>query len=150
MRPQATFSFFIFLQLFHFFTLLIAPSSTSLLSPRPSFLLVHPSSSSLLPPHPSFLFVPPSSSSLLPPHPSKRRTDRRIRPLIEMRTHLKRRRRKKKEKEEEEVPYVIGSPWGKRLSRKELLMSHDVNRKILGFVFVNFSSFSCASSYHHS
>merc|ERR1719370_1542531 len=43
MRPQATFSFFIFLQLFHFFTLHIAPSSSSLLPPRPSFLLVLPS-----------------------------------------------------------------------------------------------------------
>ena len=31
MRPQATFSIFIFLQLFHFFTLLVAPSSSSLL-----------------------------------------------------------------------------------------------------------------------
>ena len=51
MRPQATFSFFIFLQLFHFFTLLIAPSSSSsLLPPRPSFLLVPPSS--------LFLFLP--------------------------------------------------------------------------------------------
>ena len=40
MRPQATFSFFIFLQLFHLFTLLVAPSSSSLLPPRPSFLLL--------------------------------------------------------------------------------------------------------------
>ena len=50
MRPQATFSFFIFLQVFHFFTLLIilpVPPSSSLLPPRPSFLLVPPSSSSL-------------------------------------------------------------------------------------------------------
>ena len=67
MRPQATFSFFIFLQLCHFFTLLIAPSSTLLLSPRPSFFLVHPSSSSLHPPRPSFLLFAPSSSLLLPP-----------------------------------------------------------------------------------
>ena len=44
------FSIFHFLQLFHFFTLFDAPSS-----------------SSLLPPHPSLLFFPPSSSSLLPP-----------------------------------------------------------------------------------
>ena len=50
MRPQATFSFFIFLQLFHFFTFLVAPSSSSLLPPRPSFLLVPPSS--------LFLFLP--------------------------------------------------------------------------------------------
>ena len=64
MRPQATFSFFIFLQLFHFFTLLIAPSSTSFLPPCPSFLLVPPSSSSLLPHRPSFLLDPLSSSSL--------------------------------------------------------------------------------------
>ena len=35
MRPQATFSFFIFLQLLHFFTLLVAPSSLSIFSPRP-------------------------------------------------------------------------------------------------------------------
>ena len=34
MRLQATFSFFIFLQLFHFFTLLLAPSSSSLLPPH--------------------------------------------------------------------------------------------------------------------
>ena len=42
------FSFFIFLQLFHFFTLLVAPSS---------FLLIAPSSWSLLPPRPSFFLV---------------------------------------------------------------------------------------------
>ncbi len=59
MRPQATFSFFIFLQLFHFSTLLIAPSSTSQLS-----------SSSILPPRPSFLLVPPSSTSLFLPRPA--------------------------------------------------------------------------------
>ena len=52
MRPQATFSFFIFLQLFHFFTLLVAPSSSSLLPPRPSFLLVPLSSLSLFLPRP--------------------------------------------------------------------------------------------------
>ena len=44
MRPLATFSFFIFfLQLFHFFTLLIALSSSLLLPPRPSLPLVAPS-----------------------------------------------------------------------------------------------------------
>ena len=53
MRPQATFSFFIFLQLFHF----VAPSSSSLLPPRPSFLLVPPSSSPILPPCSSFFLV---------------------------------------------------------------------------------------------
>ena len=53
MRPQATFSFFIFLQLFHFFTLLVVPSSSSLLSPCFSFLLVSPSSSSLFLPLPA-------------------------------------------------------------------------------------------------
>ena len=53
MRPQATFSFFIFLQLFHFFTLLVAPSSSSLLPPRPSFLLVPPSSFVLFLPRPA-------------------------------------------------------------------------------------------------
>ena len=42
MRLQATFSFFILLQLFQFFTLLVAPSSSSRLSPRPYFLLVPP------------------------------------------------------------------------------------------------------------
>ena len=47
MRPQATFSFFIFSQLFYFFSLLVAPSSSSFLPHRPSFLLVSPSSSSL-------------------------------------------------------------------------------------------------------
>ena len=57
MRPQATFSFFIFLQLFHFFTLLVTPSSSSLLPPRRSFLLAPPSSSSLLPPCSSFFLV---------------------------------------------------------------------------------------------
>ena len=68
LKPLFHFSFF-FLQLFHFFTLLIAPS-TSLLPQRPSFLLVHPSSSSLLPPRPSFLLVPPTSSSLFLPRPA--------------------------------------------------------------------------------
>ena len=54
MRPLATFSFFIFLTTFFiFFTLLVPPSSPSLLPPCPSFLLVPPSSSSLLPPHPT-------------------------------------------------------------------------------------------------
>ena len=53
MRPQATFSFFILLQLFHFFTLLVAPSSSSLLPPRPSFLLVPPSSLFLFLPRPA-------------------------------------------------------------------------------------------------
>ena len=57
MRPQATFSFVIFFTTFSFFTLLIAPSSTSLLSLRPSFLLVHPYSSSLLPPRPSSFLI---------------------------------------------------------------------------------------------
>ena len=47
MRPQATFSFFIFLQLFHFFSLLVAPSSSLLLPPCP------PSSSSLFLPRPA-------------------------------------------------------------------------------------------------
>ena len=46
MRPQASFSFFIF------------SLSSSLLPPRRSFLRVHPSSSSLLPPRPSFLLDP--------------------------------------------------------------------------------------------
>ena len=57
MRLQATFSFFIFLQLFHFFTLLVAPSSSSLLPPCPSFLLAPPSSLFLLPPSSSFFLV---------------------------------------------------------------------------------------------
>ena len=68
MRPQATFSFFIFLQLFHFFTRrsfpLVAPSSSPLFPPCPSFLLVTPSSSSLLSPFPFFLLVPALSRSL--------------------------------------------------------------------------------------
>ena len=59
MRPQATFSFFIFLQLF------ISSLSSSLIPPCPSFLLIPPSSS-LLPPRHSFLLVTPSSLSLLP------------------------------------------------------------------------------------
>ena len=58
MRPQATFSFFIFLQLFHFFTLIVAPSSPSLLPPRRSFLLVAPFSLFL------FLHRPALSRSL--------------------------------------------------------------------------------------
>ena len=106
MRPQATFSFFIFLQLFLFFH-----------SPRRSFLVVSPSSSLLLPPRCSFLLVAPSSPFLFLPRPAvsksvrghfssiltkalwtdgptDRRTDqptnRRTRPFIEMRTHLTR------------------------------------------------------------
>ena len=50
--------------------LLIAPSSSSLLSPHRSFLLIAPSSSSLLPTRCSFHLVAPSSSSLLPPRRS--------------------------------------------------------------------------------
>ena len=57
MRPQATFSFFIFLQFSPFFTHLVAPCSSSLLPPRCSFLLAPPSSSSLLPPCSSFFLV---------------------------------------------------------------------------------------------
>ncbi len=56
MRLQATFHFFIFfifLQLFHFFTLLVAPSSSPLFPPRPSFLLVPPSSLFLFLPRPT-------------------------------------------------------------------------------------------------
>ena len=71
MRPQATFSFSIFLQLLHFFTLLVAPCSSSLLAPRRSLLLVAPSSSSLLPPRCSFLLVPPSSLFLFLPRPAQ-------------------------------------------------------------------------------
>ena len=56
MRPLATFSFVIFQLLFHFFTLLVPPSS------RPSFLLVLPSSPSL-PPRPSFFPRPALSNS---------------------------------------------------------------------------------------
>ena len=40
MRPQATFLFFIFSQLFHFFTLLVALSYSSHLPTLPSFFLV--------------------------------------------------------------------------------------------------------------
>ena len=47
------FLFHFFLQLFHFFTLLVAPSSSSLLPPRPSFLLVPPSSLFLFLPRPA-------------------------------------------------------------------------------------------------
>ena len=47
----------IFLTTFHFFTLLVLPSSSSLLPPHPSFLLIPPSSSSLLPPRPSFFII---------------------------------------------------------------------------------------------
>ena len=101
MRPQATFSFFIFLQLFHFFTLLVAPSSSSLLPPRPSFLLVPPSS--------LFLFLPrPALSQSLRFHkrpifiefdesvtdrPTDGRTNRRTDKAYyrDARTHLKRR-----------------------------------------------------------
>ena len=103
---DASFSDFL---IFHFLTTFIF-----FCSPRPSFLPVPPSSSSLFPPHPSFLLVPPSSSSLFFPRPAvsrsfrirkrsffinfdesitnqpnNRRTDRRTRPLIEMRAHLK-------------------------------------------------------------
>ena len=60
MRPQATFSFFIFLQLFRFFTLLIAPSSSSLLSPHYSCFVVAPSSPC------SLLLIAPSSPWLPP------------------------------------------------------------------------------------
>ena len=56
MRPLAT--FFIFFETFSFFhsprrSFLIAPSSSSLLPPRPSFVLVLPSSSSLFLPRPA-------------------------------------------------------------------------------------------------
>ena len=73
MRLQATFSFFIILQLFHFFTLLVAPSprrsfSSSLLPPRCSFLLVPASSLSLLPPRPSFFLPRPALSQSLRIH----------------------------------------------------------------------------------
>ena len=94
------FIFSFFLSLF----LPVPPSSPSLLPPRPSFLLVPPSSSSLLSPFPSFFLVQQclnhlesvkvySSSILTKALPTDRptagRTDRRTRPLIEMRTHLK-------------------------------------------------------------
>ena len=89
MRPLATFSFFIFLKTFSFFH-----------SPRPSFLLVPPSSSSLLPPGPSFFPRPAMSKSFrICKRPffidfdesiTDGPTDRRTRPLMEMRTHLKR------------------------------------------------------------
>ena len=107
MRPLATFHY-------SFFSL-----SSSLLPPHPFFLLITPSSSSLLPPRHSFLLVTPSSSSLFFPRPAlsksirirkspfyinfdesitnrptDQRTDRRTRPLIEMRTHLKRKENK--------------------------------------------------------
>ena len=60
MRPQATFSFFFFIFItFSFF-----------LSPCCSFLLVAPSSSSQLPPRPYCLLVPPSPSSLFLPRPA--------------------------------------------------------------------------------
>ena len=65
MRPQATFSFFIFFYNFFIFSL-----SSSLLPPRRSFLRIPPYSSSLLPPRPSFLLVPPSSLSLFLPRPA--------------------------------------------------------------------------------
>ncbi len=55
MRPQVTFSFFETFSFFH--------------SPRRSFLIA-PSSSSLLPPRPSFVLVLPSSSSLFLPRPA--------------------------------------------------------------------------------
>ena len=60
LTPLFHFSFF--LPLFHFFTLLNAPFSASILPPQPSFLLV-PASSSRLTPRLSFLLVPTSSSS---------------------------------------------------------------------------------------
>ena len=71
MRPLANFSFFIFQQLFHFFTLLVPPSS-SLFFPRPA-----------------------RSKSFririsITDGPTDRPTDQRTRPLIEMWTHLKR------------------------------------------------------------
>ena len=53
MRPQATFSFFIFFYNYFIFSL-----SSSLLPPPPYFLLVPLSSLSLLPPRPSFLLIP--------------------------------------------------------------------------------------------
>ena len=65
MRPQATFSFFIFFTTFSFFH-----------SPHRSFLHVAPFSASILPPHPSFLLVPPSSSSLFFPRPELSRSFR--------------------------------------------------------------------------
>ena len=88
-----------FFQLFHFFTLLVAPSSSSLLPPRPSFLLVPPSS--------LFLFLPrPALSQSLRIHkrpffidfdesvtngptdgPTDRRTDKAS--YRDARTHLK-------------------------------------------------------------
>ena len=82
--------------LFHFsffFTLLIAPSSTSLLSPRPSFLRVHPSSSSLLPPRPSFFLVQPFFIHLdesVTDGRTNGRTDKAS--YRDARTHLKRER----------------------------------------------------------
>merc|ERR1719427_1342077 len=73
MRPQATFSFFIF------FTLL----SSSLLPPRRSFLRVHPSSASILPPRPSFRLVPPSSTFPFLPRPALSKSYRiRKRPVF--------------------------------------------------------------------
>ena len=63
------FHFPFFLITFSFFTLLISPSSSSLVPPHPLFLLVPYSSSSLLPSRPSFL-LPSSSSSLYLPLPA--------------------------------------------------------------------------------
>ena len=93
MRPLATFSFFIFFNKFFIFSL---PSS--LLPTRPSFLLIPPSFWSLLPPckhcqnHLESVKAHFSSiltKALRTDGPTDRPTDRRTRPLIEMRTHLK-------------------------------------------------------------
>ena len=87
MRPQATFSFVIFFTIFSFFYSL-----------RRSFLFVAPSSSSLFPHRPALsksfrirkspFFI--NFDESITDQPTNRPTDRRTRPLIEMRTHLKR------------------------------------------------------------
>ena len=69
-----------------FFTLLVPPSSLPLLPPRPYFLLVQQDQHCIN--HLESVKVH-FSSILTKPLPTNQRTDRRTRPLIEIRTHLK-------------------------------------------------------------
>ena len=84
MRPRATFSFFIVLQLLHCLTLFVAPSSSSVLPPRPSFVQ-HSESLRIRKGHFSSILT----KALPTDERTNGRTDGRTRPLIEMRTHLK-------------------------------------------------------------
>ena len=81
MRPLANFSFFIFQQLSHFFTLLVPPSS------RPSFFLVQQCLNHLESEKIHFSAI--LTKALPTDGPTDGRTDKRTRPLKEMRTHLK-------------------------------------------------------------